>query len=264
MAGCVAAQYKATAVPSGVYSTACTEGTVQGAADAARVAALSARFRAGHRSTAAKYGDFYEARRQAIAGTHGCSHEERLVGAYPRVAAAMVAGQSEAARACVRYAAPASPAEAYMAASVDRQMKGRGAVGGTYAPSCTDGAAGGRPRPSASRRWGPASARRRRRRRTARQPRMRRPSMRACTLGTAARTRRGCLTSMRRLRRGCGRRRRGTEGRGGRGGGRCAGNARVVGRAPPRPAVWRVRWWAAGAARQRGRASTGGCLVFCS
>eukprot|EP00168_Porphyra_purpurea_P014622 TRINITY_DN4245_c0_g1_i1.p5 TRINITY_DN4245_c0_g1~~TRINITY_DN4245_c0_g1_i1.p5 ORF type:complete len:181 (-),score=62.59 TRINITY_DN4245_c0_g1_i1:5-547(-) len=143
MAGCVAAQYKATAVPSGVYSTACTEGTVQGAADAARVAALSARFRAGHRSTAAKYGDFYEARRQAIAGTHGCSHEERLVGAYPRVAAAMVAGQSEAARACVRYAAPASPAEAYMAASVDRQMKGRGAVGGTYAPSCTDGAAGG-------------------------------------------------------------------------------------------------------------------------
>jgi len=125
------------------YSTACTEGTVQGAADGARIAALSARFRAGHRSTAAKYGDFFEARRQAITASHGCSYEERLVGTYPRVAAAMTLGAAEASRACVRYAAPASPAEAYMAASVDRQMKARAAAGGTYAPSCTDGSVGG-------------------------------------------------------------------------------------------------------------------------
>ena len=125
------------------YSTACTEGTVQGAADAARVAALSARFRAGHRSTAAKYGDFFEARRRATAAAHGCSYEERLVGTYPRVAAAVTLGAAEASRACVRYAAPASAAEAYLAAAVDRQMKARAAAGGVFAPSCTDGAVGG-------------------------------------------------------------------------------------------------------------------------
>lgn len=143
MAQCVRTQYKATAVPTGVYTTACTEGTTKGAADAARVAALSAAFRAGQRSTAQKYGDYYEARRQATLGTHGCSYEEALVGTYPRVAAAMVMGQAEASRSCIRYGTPSSPAEAYMAASVDRQMKARAVAAGVYTPACTDGGAGG-------------------------------------------------------------------------------------------------------------------------
>lgn len=125
------------------YTAACTEGTVKGAADAARVASLSATFRAGHRSVAQKYGDYTEARRQATIAAHGCSYEEALLGAYPRTAAAMLLGTAEATRACVRYASAASPAEAYMAASVDAAMKARAVAGGVYAPSCTDGSTGG-------------------------------------------------------------------------------------------------------------------------
>lgn len=143
MAQCVRSQYKATAVSTGVYTPACTEGTVKGAADASRVAALSAAFRAGQRSSAQKYGDYYEARRQATLGTHGCSYEEALVSSYPRVAAAMVMGQAEATRSCVRYGMPSSTAETYMAASVDRQMKARAVATGVYSPACTDGGVSG-------------------------------------------------------------------------------------------------------------------------
>lgn len=143
MARSVRSQFKATAVPFGVYTAACTEGTVKGAADAARVASLSATFRSGHRSVASKYGDYFETRRQATIAAHGCSYEEALLGAYPRTAAAMLLGTAEASRACVRYASSSSPEEAYMAASVDAAMKARAVVGGVYAPSCTDGSAGG-------------------------------------------------------------------------------------------------------------------------
>lgn len=65
------------------------------------------------------------------------------MGTYPRVAAAMVMGQAEATRSCVRYGTPSSPAEAYMAASVDRQMKARAVSTGIYTPACTDGSVGG-------------------------------------------------------------------------------------------------------------------------
>ena len=107
------------------------------------MAALSAAFRAGQRTSAQKYGDYFEARRQATLGTHGCSYEEALVGVYPRVASAMVMGQAEATKSCVRYGTPGSPAEAYMAASVDRQMKERAVASGVYSPACTDGGVSG-------------------------------------------------------------------------------------------------------------------------
>lgn len=139
MAACVTRQYKQTAAPFGEYGVQCTEGAARHQAEEARSAALSAQFRLRQRSSAQKFGDFCETRRQAVVGAHGCSYEETLLARFPVAARAFVTGGSEARGNCVRYAVGASPAETYMAAAVDKQMKMRAVPRGVYDVLCSDG-----------------------------------------------------------------------------------------------------------------------------
>lgn len=143
MSQCIVKQYKAMATPFGEFTVQCTEGTVRGQAEESRNAALSASFRLKHRTSAQKYGDFYEMRRQAIIGAHGCTYEESLLGRFPVSARAYVTSSSEARLNCVRYSAGSSSAEAYMASCVDKQMKYRAAPTGVYDVMCTEGNAKG-------------------------------------------------------------------------------------------------------------------------
>nr|ATG31134.1 LR gamma8 [Griffithsia pacifica]5Y6P_hY Chain hY, LR_gamma8 [Griffithsia pacifica]5Y6P_hZ Chain hZ, LR_gamma8 [Griffithsia pacifica]5Y6P_ly Chain ly, LR_gamma8 [Griffithsia pacifica]5Y6P_lz Chain lz, LR_gamma8 [Griffithsia pacifica] len=139
MANCIVKQYKAMATPTGVYTTQCTEGVVRGQAEEARNAALSAAFRMKQRSSAQKFGDFCESRRMAVIGAHGCSYEESLLTKFPAAARAYTTASSEAKGNCVRYADGTSPAETYMAACVDKQMKFRSVPMGVYDVLCSDG-----------------------------------------------------------------------------------------------------------------------------
>lgn len=147
MAKCVANQYKATACSNGTYSVRCTEGTVSGQADLARIASLAQDFRAFQRTPSQKFADMYENRRLAISAAHGCTYEENLLSSYNNVASAFVRGREEAMGSCSRYtatdAANASPAEQYMSRCVDAQVK-RGAVAsGVYGTACMDGSVSG-------------------------------------------------------------------------------------------------------------------------
>lgn len=139
MAKCVNMQYKMTAVPNGVYSVRCTEGTVKQQAEESRSAALSAEFRMKQRSRVQKFGDYTETRRNAIIAAQGCSYEEKLVDRFPISARAVVRGSSEAKGVCVRYAVGATPAEEYMAGCVDKQSKFRSVPYGVYDVLCSDG-----------------------------------------------------------------------------------------------------------------------------
>lgn len=125
------------------YDPSCTEGSAKGHAEASRKAALSAAFRANHRSSAQKVGDYFETRCRALTVAGGCSYEEYLVGRFPAAASAVVLGAAEANRTCVRYGVPSSPAEAYMVRSVDAAMKRRAVSSGVYEPSCSDGGSSG-------------------------------------------------------------------------------------------------------------------------
>lgn len=139
IAKCMTMQYKQSACPTGVYTTACTEGSTHGSADAARLAAVSAQFRMKQRSTAQKYGDFCESRRKGIILSHGCNYEESLVVNNIVSARTFVQGVSEKEGTCVRYAIGQSPEEKYMVQSVDMQYKALSAKWGTYDVMCADG-----------------------------------------------------------------------------------------------------------------------------
>lgn len=141
MADIVGRLYKQTACPTGVYTVRCTEGTVRGQADDSRVAALAYNFRLGQRSTAQKFGDFFEMRRSAIVQAHGCSYEEKY-GSMPKVGTALVRGAREAQGTCSRYS-EGSGIEKYMIASVDKQMKFRAVPYGVYDVMCADGTVSG-------------------------------------------------------------------------------------------------------------------------
>lgn len=139
MARCITASYKRTACSAGVYGVMCSEGTVKGAAEDSRVAALASKFRLSQRSAAEKYGDFTEARRKAIIAANGCSYEESLVSKAPRAGHAFVLGLSEAKRTCIKYAVAKTPEEQYMINSVDKQYKMAAVPYGVYGVLCSDG-----------------------------------------------------------------------------------------------------------------------------
>lgn len=143
MAGCITAQYKMSAVPTGVYSVKCTEGTVRGQAEDSRVMALAARFRYGQRSTIQRFGDWFSNRRMAVQASHLCSYEEKLMCDLPASADAMVTGPGEAQSTCVRYANAPGKVEQYMIDAIDKQYKYRAAAGGVYGVQCCDGTISG-------------------------------------------------------------------------------------------------------------------------
>lgn len=90
-----------------------------------RKAELCATYLSRNRSTAEKYNDFYELRRQALNLVDGSSYAEGLVSRYPDFARKVVDRANAAREASVRYVAPSSLEEAYMTAAADAAMKRR-------------------------------------------------------------------------------------------------------------------------------------------
>lgn len=125
---------------TGIYSTQCAEGASKGAAEQARVRALSAKFRMNQVSPREKAQMMYDNRKAAIINSHGCNHEEKMFVNYPKCAATYNIKQSEAMLTCTRYGIPESYAEKYMAQSVENQMKARAVPNGEYTTKCSDGA----------------------------------------------------------------------------------------------------------------------------
>lgn len=139
MSACAKRQYIAAQNPSGVYRPSCTEGTVSGAAEESRRAALSAEFRRTQEGGAASFAKFFETRRLATALAHGCGYEESLIGRFPDSARMTIIGTAEKFNVCSRYQSPASDAESYMADCVARARSAVSTSGGVYQPSCSDG-----------------------------------------------------------------------------------------------------------------------------
>ncbi|PXF41621.1 R-phycoerythrin gamma chain, chloroplastic [Gracilariopsis chorda] len=143
MANSVLYQYYNIANPTGEYGVQCTEGSVKGAAEAARVRALSTAFRARQVGPFKKYFDLYENRKNAIAADHICQYEETLFSRYPSVAATYNVARNEANGACSRYATPESVEEAAMLRYMDIQQNNAANPSGVYNSSCNEGAAKG-------------------------------------------------------------------------------------------------------------------------
>eukprot|EP00183_Erythrolobus_madagascarensis_P006083 CAMPEP_0185845180 /NCGR_PEP_ID=MMETSP1354-20130828/1209_1 /TAXON_ID=708628 /ORGANISM="Erythrolobus madagascarensis, Strain CCMP3276" /LENGTH=340 /DNA_ID=CAMNT_0028545075 /DNA_START=182 /DNA_END=1204 /DNA_ORIENTATION=+ len=142
MAKSLKQQFKAAAIPAGVYLPQCTEGNVKGAAEQARIAALAKDFRQKQRSASMVAYDLFEGRRMAIkAVAHDCEYEEATFRRYPMAGATFVMGMSEKMRACDRYmqAGAEDAAGAYVQGTVQRSMKQRACPGGVYSTSCADG-----------------------------------------------------------------------------------------------------------------------------
>lgn len=80
-------QAKISVNPSGVYNTACNEGTVRGQAEDIRVAALNTAYRQGQKSVIRLMDEKYAQKRQGYAASHGCNYEEGLVANNPSLGA---------------------------------------------------------------------------------------------------------------------------------------------------------------------------------
>lgn len=139
IASCAKKQYIMAQNSSGVFSPSCTEGTVRGAAEDARVAALANDFRRRQISGAASFTDYYEVRKLAFALAQGCNYEESLINRFPFAARATVIGNMEKVGACNRYATPKSAEEKYMAMCVERASSARSTPYGEYCGTCSDG-----------------------------------------------------------------------------------------------------------------------------
>lgn len=72
--------------PSGVFSTACTDGQARYEAYLMAVRGKATEYRAGQYSPAAKAGAAYAARKRATARNHVCVYEDGLYNKYPRMA----------------------------------------------------------------------------------------------------------------------------------------------------------------------------------
>lgn len=143
MANSVRRQYLALSNPYGVYNLQCTEGSVKFAAEAARVRALNAQFRALQAGPAKRSFALFENRRAAIVASHGCHHEETQFADYSRVAATYNVARSEALGQCFRYAAPETVEEAAMVRYIDIQQNNAANPSGVYSTACNEGAARG-------------------------------------------------------------------------------------------------------------------------
>lgn len=139
IAECARRQYIAAQNNSGVYSPTCTESTVSGGAEEARVASLAASFRRRQVLGVQSYTDYYETRRFATALSNGCNYEENLVGRFPAAAAMTILGTLEKEGVCSRYATPLNKAESYMSECVERAASARATQYGVYGILCSDG-----------------------------------------------------------------------------------------------------------------------------
>lgn len=136
-------QYLALSNPLGTFSVQCTEGSIRGAADFARVRALNTDFRKKQASASKRGFDLFENRRNAIVNSHECSHEERQFSKYAKVAETYNMARMEYTGACARYASPESVEEAAMMRYMDIQQKIAVNPSGVYNIWCNEGAAKG-------------------------------------------------------------------------------------------------------------------------
>lgn len=136
--------YKRSAVPTGVYTTKCTEGTQPGMAFDVRVFNRTAAFRQAQKPVNVRLREQYAARKAAITLAHGCSREEAQFKNMPMSCATFLAGKMEALGTCYRTVRPASKAEDYMAGSVRMQIYQKTNASGVYpVGGCEDGHAKG-------------------------------------------------------------------------------------------------------------------------
>lgn len=143
MANSVRRQYIAMTNPLGTFGVQCTEGSVQDAAEVSRVRALNLSFRMRQSSPSKTAFDLFENRKNAIASSHECSHEEKQFATCPKVAASYNLGKAEANGTCLRYASPETVEEAAMMRYMDIQQKIAVNPTGVYNVWCNEGAAKG-------------------------------------------------------------------------------------------------------------------------
>lgn len=114
--------FKRSAVPYGVYTTKCTEGTVAGSAYAKRVFNRTTAFRQAQKPVNVRLNELYETRRCAFIMANNCSREEDQFKSMPMSAATFMAGKTEAVGACYRLVTPSSVSEDYISSGVRAQM----------------------------------------------------------------------------------------------------------------------------------------------
>lgn len=143
MGSSITKQYLQMSNPSGVFSVACTEGSVKFAAEAQRVRALNTNFRASQASPFKKCYDVFENRKAAITASHECSHEEAQFSNFSNVCASYNLAKAEANGSCFRYATPETVEEAAMLRYMDIQQNNSANPSGVYNTWCNEGSCKG-------------------------------------------------------------------------------------------------------------------------
>lgn len=132
--------YKRSAVPYGVYTPKCTEGTVKFQAFDKRVFNRTKAFRQAQKPINVRLAERYEARKQCFTLSHNCSREEAQFKEMPMSCATYLAGRSEAMGTCYRLVTPSTTAEDYMADGVRAQLIQKAHPYGVYRVGvCEDG-----------------------------------------------------------------------------------------------------------------------------
>lgn len=136
--------YKRSAIPYGVYTPKCTEGTVPGMAFDVRVFTRTSAFRQAQKPINVRLREKYETRKACFTMAHGCHREEQQFKEMPMAAATYMATGMEAKGACYRTVRPSSIAEDYMVGSVRAQIYKKMNPSGVYGVgACEDGHAKG-------------------------------------------------------------------------------------------------------------------------
>lgn len=139
MAKSVRNQYLQMSNASGVYGLQCTEGSIKDMTEVARIRSLGRDFRVRGASVSKRTFDMFENRKNAIANSHECHHEERQFADYPKVAATYNVSKSEASGSCFRYASPETVEEASFLRYMDIQTKIAANPTGVYNVWCNEG-----------------------------------------------------------------------------------------------------------------------------
>lgn len=132
--------YKRSAIPYGVYTPKCTEGTQPFVAYDVRVFNRTQAFRQAQKPVNVRLREQYEARKKSVILAHNCSREESQFKNMPMSCATFLAGKMEALGACYRTVRPTSKEEDFMAESVRSQIYTSMNPKGVYGVgACEDG-----------------------------------------------------------------------------------------------------------------------------
>lgn len=135
---------KRSAIPYGVYTNKCQEGTVPGVAFDTRVFVRTQAFRQAQKPVNVRLNEQYEARKSCFVLSHNCSREEAQFKNMPMSCATFLATKMESLGTCYRTVRASSVQEDYMAGSVRaQQMQKQHAMGVFRAGACDDGHAKG-------------------------------------------------------------------------------------------------------------------------